>query len=211
MATMELQIQKEVREIVFLLMKRPITEEIAMRVEEIEGFEHLEIENGEWVGFDEDEDMGGEEHGWLETLLIHALADWVLKHRAGRIYPGDTNFVLDGTPGDVRLKRRPDVGFVLDKNVKRTKGFIFRPPDLAIEIISPSERPGKTRKKLRQYLTHGVKQVWQVYPDNQEIIVHFPDNTSKTYRVGHTISGGSLLPGFSLDVAAVFEADGQTD
>lgn len=44
------QLQKEVRDIVFLLMKRPITEEITTQVEAIEGFEHLEIDNGEWVG-----------------------------------------------------------------------------------------------------------------------------------------------------------------
>lgn len=71
MVTMTTQIQKEVREIVALLMKRPITEEIAMRIEEIEGFEHLEIEDGNWVGFDEDENMGGGEHGRIEFKLLY--------------------------------------------------------------------------------------------------------------------------------------------
>jgi Uma2 family endonuclease len=200
------EIQKEVREIVALLMKRPITEEIAMRVEEIEGFEHLEIEDGNWVGFDEDEYMAGEEHGRIEFKLILRLGNHVEQNNLGVLYPGDTVFVLAGTPDDMRLKRRPDIAFVHREKIKHTKGYIFASPDLAVEIISPTERPGEIRKKLHEYLDHGVKQVWQVFSDSQEIVVHFPDGTSKTYRPGDTLSGGDLLPGFTLDIAAVFDA-----
>ncbi len=194
----------EVKTLVQLLMKRPITEELALHVELVSGFEYLEIENGEWVGFDEDEYMGGEEHGWIETLILNALTNWVLSNRMGRVYPGDTDFVLAGTPDDIQLKRRPDVSFVSDANVKSSKGYIYAAPDLAVEIISPTERPGQIRKKLREYLDHGVKQVWQVYPENREIVVHFPDGTARTYSVGDIIPGGDLLPDFTLDIAALF-------
>lgn len=194
-----------VKTIVRLLMTRPITEAIAIQIHATEGFEHLEVENGTWVGYDEDDFMGGEEHGWIETLLIHALTAWVLAQRAGRVYPGDTNFVLDGTPADIRLKRRPDVAYVRDENVKPTKGYIYAVPDLAIEVISPTERPAQIRQKLREYLEYGVKQVWQVYPDNQEIVVHFPDGTARTYHAGDVLPGGDLLPGFELEIASLFE------
>lgn len=162
-------VAQEVKTIVQLLMKRPITETIATQVEAIAGFEHLAIADGEWVGFDEDEYIGGEEHGWIESLIVHALTGWVLQNRTGRIYTGDTNFVLDGTPDEIRLNRRPDVAFVRDENVRPSKGYIYTSPDLAVEIVSPSERPGDIRKKLREYLDHGVQQVWQVYPDSEEI------------------------------------------
>lgn len=198
-------IAAEVGKIVALLMKRPITEEIAMEVEATEGFEHLEIEDGAWVGFDEDEYMAGEEHGWIEVLLINALSNWVLANRAGRLYSGDTDFVLIGTPKDIQLKRRPDIAFVSSSNVRPSKGYYYGAPDLAIEIISPTERPNKIRKKLREYVDNGVQQVWQVFPDDQEIVVNFSDGIAKTYRKGDTISGGDLLPGFSLDVAVIFE------
>lgn len=198
-------VAEEVKSIVRLLMQRPITESLAMEVESTEGFEYLEVENGEWVGFDEDEYMGGEEHGWIESLIITAFTNWVLANRSGRVYSGDTDFVLEGTAQNIRLKRRPDIAFVRDENVRRSKGFVYAAPDVAVEIISPSERPGQIRKKLREYLTHGVLQAWQVYPENQEIVVYFPDDTSRTYRPGDVISGGDLLPGFTLDVAKVFE------
>lgn len=195
----------EVRRIVTLLMQRPITEEIAFKVEAQEGFEHLEIEDGQWVGFDEDEFVSGEEHGWIEAQIVGDLIIWVRGNRSGRIYTGDTDFVLKGTPDNIELKRRPDIAFVSSRNVKPSKGYVYAAPDLAIEIISPTEKPYKIRKKLREYLDNGVKQVWQLYPNSQEIIVSFPDGTSRAYRPGDIIEGGDVLPGFTLDVAKVFE------
>src|SRR5690606_24060334 len=111
----------------------------------------------------------------------------------------------DGTPDDIRLKRRPDVAYVQDENVQATKGYIYGVPDLAVEVISLTERPAQIRKKLHEYLEHGVSQVWQVYPDTREIVVHFPDVSAKTYHAGEVLQGGDLLPGFSPDVAELFD------
>jgi Uma2 family endonuclease len=199
------EVQERVREIVFLLMQRPITEEIAMQVEAIAGFEHLEIVNGEWVGFEKDEYMAGEEHGWIESIIIHALTDWVLKNKTGRVYSGDTDFVLDGKPNDIRKSRKPDVAFVRESRLKSSKGYLYLAPDLAVEIISPTERPGAIRDKLSEYLEYGVKQVWQVFPDNHQVVVNLSDGSAKTYNIGDTIPGGDLLPGFALEVAKIFE------
>jgi len=200
-------VQARVRQVVALLMKRPITEAIAMEVGEIPGFEDLEIVDGQWVGFDNGElDMGGEEHGWIKAILITLLTTWALEKRAGRVYPGDTDFVLDGDDEELRVVRRPDVSFVADARVSQTKGYIYGAPDLVIEIISPSERPGKISEKLGEYLQFGVKQVWQVYPEKREIIVNLPDGTTITYSDGDTLPGGDLLPGFGMDVATVFES-----
>ncbi len=195
----------EVKTMVALLMQRPITEKIAMEVKSTEGFEHLEIEDGEWVGFDKDEYMGGEEHGWIESLLIMYLTGWVLENKTGRVYPGDTDFVLLGTPDDIQLHRRPDVAYVRNARVVQTAGYAYVVPDLTIEIISPNEKPYQIRKKLREYLENGVQQAWQVFPGDQEIVVNLPDGIAKTYRKGDTISGGGLLPGFTLDVTTIFE------
>lgn len=195
----------EVKTMVALLMQRPITEKIAMEVKSIEGFEHLEVESGEWVGFDRDEFMGGEEHGWIESLLITYLTRWVLEKKSGRVYPSDTDFVLGGTPDDIQLHRRPDVAYVQNARVVPSAGYVYVVPDLVIEIISPTEKPYKIRQKLREYIDNGVQQVWQVFPDDHEIVVNLPDGTARTYREGDIISGGNLLPGFTLAVTNVFD------
>ena len=194
---LEQRVQAQVIELVELLAIRPITEDIALRVEAIEGFKHLEIVAGEWVGLGKDDPfMGGEKHGWIESILIHLLMTWALATKAGRVYGGDTMFVLDGEPGDIRLKRQPDVAFMAADRIQ--------PPDLAVEIISPSERPDDIQKKLREYLQQGVRMVWQVYPESREIVVHLPDSTARTYRLGEVISGGDVLPGLELSVTEVF-------
>ncbi|MCL4250242.1 MAG: Uma2 family endonuclease [Anaerolineae bacterium] len=204
MAVDTMQVQKEVRTIIALLMKRPITETVAMEVETHEGFEHLEIVDGQWVGFDEDEYMAGEEHGRIEFKLLLSLGNHVQQQHLGMVYPGDTVFVLRGSPDDIQLKRRPDLAFVSRARVKPSKGYIYAAPDLAVEIISPSDTPKEIYKKLSDYFAYGTQQVWLVYPVEQKVIVHEIDGTATTYHVGQSIPGGDLLPGFMLDLSALF-------
>jgi Uma2 family endonuclease len=193
----------QVREIVTLLMKRPITEEIASRIQAIEGYEHLEIVNGEWIGLeDRAEDMTGEQHGWIEAKILNALMNYVLQHDAGRVYPGDTDFVLEGEPGDLRLKRQPDIAFVATARVRPSQGFHYGAPDLAVEIISPSQSYAEIREKINEYLHYGAQQAWLVVPQTGQIEVYLPDGTIRVYHSGDTLVGGDLLPGFALDVAA---------
>lgn len=200
------EIEQKVVDIVKLLMKRPITEEIAMQVEAYDRFKMLEITDGEWVGFDEDEHMGGEQHVWREAILIAFLTIWALENQAGRVYPGDTNFVLDGDMDDIILRRKPDVGFVKSSRVQSTDKYYVGAPDLAIEITSPTDTASEIQTKIDEYFQYGTKQVWQVYPMSKQIVVHNPDGTSKKYAVNDKITGGALLSGFELDVAKVFES-----
>lgn len=190
-----------------LLKMRPITEEIALRVKATPGYEHLLVTDGEWIGLEKDrEDVGtGEQHAWIETLLLIALANWARKNTAGRVYPGDATFVLDSTPGQVRKMREPDVAFVASENVKPTEGFIYLAPDLAVEIISPSQDYSELRIKIDEYLTHGTQQVWLVLPRLKQIEVFYPNDTTRIYRIDDTITDEALLPGFSLSLSEIFE------
>jgi Uma2 family endonuclease len=203
MIATDIQLQHKVHEVVRLLMQRPITEAIACQVEDMVGFEQLEIEDGNWVGFEEDETMGGERHGWIESLLVTYLTTWAVAHGGGRVYTGDTTFVLLGTPQDIQIKRRPDVAFVANANVKPTSGYIYGAPQLAIEIISPTERPISMQRKVREYLTYGTAQVWQVFPELNEVVVHLPNGSSRTYGIDDTIDGGDLLPEFRIAVKSI--------
>ena len=190
-----------------LLATRPITEAISMEIKATPGYEHLEVVNGEWVGLGkgENEMTTGEEHGWIESLLLLLIGNHILANDLGRFYPGDVTFVLDGTPGNIRVQCEPDVAFIAKENVKPTQGFIYRAPDLAIEIVSPSQSYSEMTEKVDLYFKHGTKQVWLVLPDKKQIEVHFPDKKPEKYKVGQSVPGGDLLPAFTLDVAAVFE------
>lgn len=149
--------------------------------------------------------MTGEDHGWLEAKLLLTLGNHIVANQLGRFYPGNTDFVLDGEPGNIRLQYQPDVGFLKTEHVISTPGYIYRAPDLAIEIISPSQTFTEIRNKVKNYLKYGSQQVWIVMPDAKEIEDTSTD-APKTYTVGEAIPGGDLLPGLMLDVQTIFEA-----
>ncbi len=166
-----------------------------------------EIVNGQWVHVSE-EKMAGELHGAIATNVIIVLGSYVKAHQLGRVYPADTTYILEEDAHGVQLMRLPDVSFVAADRMKTHERHTYYQlaPDIAIEIISPSERAVNIRAKLKDYLRTGVRHVWHIYPETQEVVVYRADGTVYTYGVGQTIPGADVLPGFTLPVADIFEA-----
>ncbi len=190
------------------IQTKTITEDQLMQLEADD--RHFEVIDGQLVELDPTSDgygkeMTGEQHGWIEAILLHAIMQVVLEKKLGRVYPGDTSFVLDGEPGNIQIMRKPDIGFVKSENIVSSTGYIYRAPDLAVEVILPSERPGTVQGKLRDYFTFGTQQVWLIYPEKQQIVVQYPDGTAKMLNLDETLHGGDLLPGFALELMHVFE------
>ena len=103
----------------------------------------------------------------------------------------------------------PDVGFVSKARLAQLPrdGFIPIPPDLAVEIVSPSDlrnRRERIDSKIERYLEAGVL-TWYVYPDRQEVDVYVPGQPIRTLGMEDTLDGGDVLPGFTLPVRDVFD------
>lgn len=164
-----------------------------------------EIVNGQWV----EVAVTGEIHGAIEARLVFFLMGFVLQHKLGRVYPGDTTFVLEGEPGNIIKMRRPDVAFVQQARAKQDdrEEYNYLAPDLAVEIISKSEQVGEVQEKLEDYLRYGVQEVWQVYPRAKQVIVHRQSQPPVIYSSGQTISGSLVLPGFELAVDEIFDVE----
>jgi len=77
------------------------------------------------------------------------------------------------------------------------------PPDLAIEVLSPSNTPREMRLKVANYLAAGTT-VWIVDPDRQLVEVYAPGRAAKTVYLDETLDGGDVLPGFKLAVQDIF-------
>ncbi len=163
-----------------------------------------EVVNGQWV--ESEAPMTGKRHGRIEAMLIFLLMSHILPRKLGRVYPGDTTFVIEGTPDNIQTIRMPDVSFVAAgrEDELNPDEVHYLAPDLAIEIISPSERYHEIRAKLDDYFRSGVRQVWQVVPERQEVVVNFPDGTARTYLADQRIPGGDILPELALAVADIF-------
>jgi Uma2 family endonuclease len=148
--------------------------------------------------------------GAFETALASALAYYLgpfaLQHKLGLVVT-ETLFVLDAHRN---LKRRPDVAFVSyprwpDDQVPRAEAWDVV-PDLAVEVISPTNLAEEIDDKLTDYFAAGVRLVWVLFPVSGRLYVYqSPERVTGLDR-SDELNGGDVLPGFRLPVAALFEA-----
>lgn len=132
-------------------------------------------------------------------LFIH------IEERAlGFATSGEGGFVLLRDP-DVMVA--PDVGFIRADRLPHGiefDGFCPVPPDFAVEVMSPSDRPGKVQEKVDLYLEAGVPLVWWVKTRDRVVAVYQPGQPVVVYRDGDELDGEPVLPGFRLAVADIF-------
>ena len=142
----------------------------------------------------------------IATLLIEFLAPFVAAHRLGRVF-GETIFRIDQSKN---LQRRPDVAFVSHARWpaqrRAPKVAVWdMVPDLAIEVVSPSNTADHVQEKIHEYFQAGVSRVWVVYPRQKEMYVYASPTQIQVLQLGQDLDGGELVPGFRLPLTALFE------
>ena len=73
-------------------------------------------------------------------------------------------------------------------------------PDLAVEVLSPSERPGARREKMQDYFAAGTRLVWEIDPAQRTITVYRSAHDGTTLAATDELSGAEVLPGFACRV-----------
>jgi Uma2 family endonuclease len=100
---------------------------------------------------------------------------------------------------------RPEVAVVLGEKatcLDPDKVPVPGPPDIAIEVISPSERASESHDKVRAYLRNGTAEVWQVYPKSRTVQIHRGE-AARSFEWSQPVET-DLLPGFALHLASLF-------
>jgi Uma2 family endonuclease len=97
----------------------------------------------------------------------------------------------------------PDVTVIQREQPVPYKRIFQGSPEIAIEVVSPSDTEKPLTRKIDAYLRGGSKSVWVVFPETRSVMVHTPGST-RELRADQTIEG-PLLPGFTSPVAAFFE------
>jgi len=148
--------------------------------------------------------MPTELHQALVGFLYHALLMYVTKHRLG---------IVPYAPLRVRVPqgryREPDVMFLRNENFHQRSNRIWRGADLLMEIVSgdPKDRKRDYEDKLQDYAETKVAEYWIVDPERRTVTVHRLHGDRYTIH-GEFLPGGhatsALLPGFSVDVTALF-------
>jgi Uma2 family endonuclease len=175
-----------------------ITAEELLQMPEFE--KHAELVNGEIVRMA----PAGEEHGEIAISIGGFLHQYVRQHKLGKVYAAETGFVLSRDPDTVRA---PDVAFVSAERLKRKAraAYFEGSPDLAVEVVSPSEREGEVKAKVQNYLCAGAKLMWIIRPPAQTITIHRPQSQPRVLTLDDTLDGEDGVPGFAVPVRDIFE------
>ena len=120
----------------------------------------------------------------------------------GMLTASSAGFRMAG--GNLRV---PDFGFTrFDRfpNSEVPDGFIEFAPDLAVEVISPSEEPADMARKVGEYFASGARQAWHMFPETQTIIVFRSPSEAVTYQPEDELDLSDILPGFRSRVCELF-------
>jgi Uma2 family endonuclease len=144
----------------------------------------------------------GFQHGALMARLGAMLLQHVDAHDLGLVLVGDPGFKLATDPDTVR---GPDIAFIRRERVPHPSpaGFAAFPPDLVVEIRSPSDRPGDMLGKVGDWLAAGTRLVWVIDPERRLAHVYRQDGTQSTVDATEPLTGEDVLPVFSCELAAI--------
>jgi Uma2 family endonuclease len=145
----------------------------------------------------------GYAHGRVAAELATALS--VFAKRTGLGYVTvETGYKLESDPDTVR---GPDVAFIRAERAPAGTSAGFPPlaPDLAVEIASPTNRPGETLERVADLLRAGARLVWVVDPRRQAAQVYRPDGTVSHVAAGELLTGEDVLPGFTVPLSSVLQ------
>ena len=122
----------------------------------------------------------------------------------GQVFAAETGFTLQRNPDTVRA---PDAAFVAKDRMPQGEtpdGYLALAPDLAIEVISPNDRPRAVREKVADWLNAGTRLVWVIYPSSRTVTVHRPPSSVEELGGEDTLDGAEVVPGFTCRVEELF-------
>jgi Uma2 family endonuclease len=146
----------------------------------------------------------GHPHGRIAFRLSVYLGQFILDHGLGEGFATDTGFKLTSNPDTVLA---PDFAFVTNERFaegRETKGYWPGSPDLAIEVLSPSDRPSKVKQKISRWFSFGTRQLWIVDPKHNTVTVYRSPSDTTTFSGSDYLEAPDLLPGFRISLDRIF-------
>jgi Uma2 family endonuclease len=146
----------------------------------------------------------GSEHGAIAVNITIVIAQFVKAHDLGIVFGAETGFKIASDPDTVRA---PDLAFIRRERIPAEgipRGFWPGAPDLAVEVISPSDTYTDVEEKVNDWLSAGTRMVLVLNPRSRTVTVYTSHTHVMRLTEAHTLTGGEVLPGFTCQVAALF-------
>lgn len=146
-------------------------------------------------------------HGRVQVRLGHALDAWAEGHGKAEVTV-ESGYILSERPATVRGPDVAVVAVVMDPTPVGDEpgGWTRGAPDVAVEVLSPSDTSSAIQQKTLDYLEAGARLVWIVDPGALTVTVYRPDGSASLLRGDGVLSGGDVLPGFALELEWLFRS-----
>ncbi len=145
----------------------------------------------------------GFDHGRIIMKLARLLSNYVVDHNLGVVLGAETGFKLAKNPDTVRAA---DVSFVAASRIPKDAqvfGFWDGAPDLAVEVVSPTDTVEEVDAKVDDYLTAGARLIWIINPKRRTVTVYRPNTNPEILRDIQSLDGADIVPGFRCAVLDV--------
>lgn len=146
----------------------------------------------------------GGRHAGIARNIFVAIHTYVTPRGLGEVFTDGAGFALPHRDDTVRS---PDAAFVRAGRLpvdELPDGWLALAPDLAVEVLSPSERHSEVMEKLDDYFAGGTTLAWVVDPRRRGVEVHTADRVVRWVAYRDTLDGAPVLPEFSIPVTNLF-------
>jgi Uma2 family endonuclease len=156
----------------------------------------------EYIGGEIVEVVSSSEASEIAMRIAIKIGNHVEAHQLGRVTGADGGYKVSGED------YIPDVAFISNVRQPKRPNVAWNPlaPDLAVEVVSPTDRPTVIADKVANYPLAGTL-LWYVFPDDKQVKVYAPGQPAKTLGIDDVLDGGKVLPGFKLAVKDIFPSD----
>ena len=147
----------------------------------------------------------GGKTGRQNAKLIVALGNWAVKDGTGQVFDSSTEFILPNSAG-----RSPDASWIRNERwnsltAKEQEQFPPLCPDLVVELRSRTDSLADLKSKMDEYINNGAQLGWLIDPLERKVNVYRPGAIPEVLDDPKEVSGEPLLPGFVLDVQALWD------
>lgn len=145
----------------------------------------------------------GHPHGEIETTIASILWNFVRKTRIGKVMSGEVGIYTGRNPDTVRAA---DVAFISNERMAQvdSRSYLDVAPELVVEVMSPDDRWSNVMEKLAEYFNAGVLAIWVADPSTEQIFVYRSLTDVEQLTLDDTLTGGSILPDFTVSVSDFF-------
>lgn len=145
----------------------------------------------------------GAMHGIYSQRLGAYGGAYISEHGLGDDVAAGTGFLLARDPDEVLA---PDWAFVAKDRVPKPlpPGYLPLAPDIVLETRSPGDTRREVALRIERWLNAGVRLAWDLDPERRALTVHRAGAAPVRLSPDDTLSGGDVLPGFTLPMKRIF-------